>query len=433
MKPSPINHTVRTIFHALVLGGLCATVADLSGADWRQWRGPGRDGKINSPNAWPDQLDDLHLRPLWRVELAPSYSGPLVVGDLVITTETVDKSIERVSAYGRNDGSPRWRSDWKGSMKVPFFAAKNGSWIRSTPASDGKLVFVMGMLDVLVALDVTNGKEVWRYDFAAALDAPTPSFGAVCSPLLDDTHVYVQAGAGFCKLTKADGRLVWRTAKDKGGMFGSAFSSPIRATIAGRDLLVVQTRESLLGINPESGAIAFSQPIKAFRGMNIQTPLVHGDHIFTSSYGGRSQMWEVKSAAQGLAVEELWNAKHQGYMTSPVLVDGVIFNHLRNQRLVALDADSGTDLWNVSNRFGQYLSLLVNGRQILALDQKGELFLFNASRDGFRKVASRQVGTDTWAHLAVADDLVVVRELDALSAYRWSSTEVGKSLADSKP
>jgi outer membrane protein assembly factor BamB len=417
---------------SLLLSALLS-LADPSASDWSQWRGPSRDGQMTGAAPWPDRLDERHLRPLWRVEMASSYSGPLVVGDLVITTETIDKRSERVSAYSREDGSLRWRTEWEGAMKVPFFAAKNGSWIRSTPASDGQLLFVMGIKDVLVALNVSSGKEVWRYDFAASLESPLPAFGAVCSPLLDDDHVYVQAGSGFCKLTKADGRLVWRTAEDKGGMFGSAFSSPVRATLAGRDLLLVQAREALHGIDPDSGKAILTQPIKAFRGMNIQTPVVIGDRIFTSAYGGRSQMWRVKSTDEGLSLEEQWSAKHQGYMTSPVLVDGVIYNHLRNQRLVALDADTGADLWNVSNRFGQYLSLVVNGQQILALDQKGELFLFNASREGFRKVSSRKVGADTWAHVAVAGDLVVVRELDALVAYRWRSAEARASVDGIKP
>ena len=50
-------------------------------------------------------------------------------------------------------------------MRVPFYAAKNGSWARCTPACDGETLFVGGMRDVLVALDVTNGKERWRVDY----------------------------------------------------------------------------------------------------------------------------------------------------------------------------------------------------------------------------------------------------------------------------
>jgi len=411
---------------ALLLVMPCASGAALSPSDWAQWRGPTRDGHLATSREWPDRLGTNELRKTWTVSLDKSYSGPLIVGDLVITTETVDEKTERVSAYDRANGDLRWERSWRGSMKVPFFAASNGSWIRSTPASDGEFVFVLGMRDVLVAVRLDNGEEVWRVDFVEQLETPLPSFGGVCSPLVDGDFVLVQAGAGFCKLDKRTGKIVWRTATDKGGMFGSAFSSPIAVRLAGKELYLVQAREALHGISRESGGVVFSQPIKAFRGMNIQTPLVVGDRIFTSSYGGRSQMWGFDSSEGEMAVREIWNTKHQGYMTSPVLVGDVIYNHLRNQRLVALDTASGADLWNVSNRFGKYISFVVNGKKILALDQKGELFLFEASRERFRKIGSAKVADDCWAHLAVSDDDVVVRQLTALTMYRWK----GRSMAD---
>ena len=415
---------MKTAQRRLLLLALATTLtAAAAPKDWTQWRGPTRDGLIEQTAQWPTRLDEAHLKQVWRLPLGPSYSGPLITGNRVITTETVAEESERVSVYDRVTGKLIWDCSWPGALKVPFFAAKNGSWIRSTPATDGERLFIMGIRDVLVALDLNNGEELWRYDFAAELGSPLPSFGGVCSPLLDGAYVCVQAGSGFCKLDKKSGKLVWRVAEDKGGMFGSAFSSPIKTRIHGKDLYLVQAREALHGIAAETGDIEFSQPVKAFRGMNIQTPVVVGNRIFTSSYGGRSLMFQTKLVKNSIQLEEAWNSKHQGYMTSPIVIDGVIYNHLRNQRLVALNAADGLDLWDVSNRFGQYLSLVTNGRQILALDQKGELFLFNASREGFRKLDSRKVGDNTWAHVAVAGDTVAIRELNALAIYRWTETK----------
>jgi len=98
--------------------------------DWLQWRGPSRDGLIHG-QAWPDRLKErLNLK--WEKKLSPSYSGPLIHEDQVLTTETVDKQYEKVTAFAVNDGSQRWTAQWEGSMAVPFFAAANGDWIRST-------------------------------------------------------------------------------------------------------------------------------------------------------------------------------------------------------------------------------------------------------------------------------------------------------------
>lgn len=59
-------------------------------ATWPQWRGPERNGQVTGPS-WPARLDTNQLQQTWRVELGPSYSGPIVAGDRVFTTETKDK------------------------------------------------------------------------------------------------------------------------------------------------------------------------------------------------------------------------------------------------------------------------------------------------------------------------------------------------------
>lgn len=141
---------------------------------WNQWRGPDRDGLLKSQAPWPTSLAGDHLGETWRVPMGPSYSGPLVVEDRVFATETVDKQDERVRCLDRVTGKEIWSKSWPGSMKVPFFAGANGSWIRSTPASaDGRL-FVAGIRDLLVCLDAGTGEEIWRKDFPALMGSPIP-------------------------------------------------------------------------------------------------------------------------------------------------------------------------------------------------------------------------------------------------------------------
>lgn len=409
--------TTITLMFGIFAGLLPA--ADLQPSDWAQWRGANRDGLVASDQAWPSSLDKTSLKERWSTELSPSYSGPIVVGSMVFTTETVDKQTERVAAFDRNSGEKRWEVEWGGAMKVPFFAASNGSWIRATPASDGKSLFVAGIRDVLVSLDVKTGKENWRFDFVKELETPLPSFGMVCSPLLDDEHVYVQAGAGFCKLDKSTGKLVWRTATDKGGMFGSAFSSPVRATIAGRDVFVVQSRLALQIVDAASGKVEVSQPIKAFRGMNILTPLVVNDTIFTSAYGGRSHLFEVTAEGGKLQLTERWSTKHQGYMSTPVVIEDVAYFHLKNQRLLAMDLKTGKELWIKSDRFGKYWSMVTDGQSILALDQDGTLRLLKADREKFQELDARELADDSWAHIAISNRQIFVRDLNKLTVYDW--------------
>jgi len=409
---------VKNILAAALI--LVFAAAPLLAGDWPQWRGPQRDGQFAGP-AWPDKLDTNHLQQIWRVELGPSYSGPVVSGERAFTTETRDKKLEVVIAFDRRTGKELWRAQWEGALSVPFFAKSNGDWIRATPACDGESLYVAGMRDVLVCLDVKTGQERWRFDFVNKLEAPVPDFGFVCSPLVDEEAVYVQAGASFVKLHKHTGKLLWRTLKDAGGMWGSAFSSPVFATLAGKRQLVIQTREKLAGVDPADGKVLWEQPVEAFRGMNILTPVIHQDILYTSTYGGKTIGFKVARAEDKFTVAEAWRHKAQGYMSTPVLIEGVAYTHLRSQRAMAIEVATGRELWTSDTSFGKYWSLIASRDRILALDERGLLFLLRASKEKLELLDQRKLATaETWAHLAAADDQLFVRELNALSAWRWS-------------
>jgi outer membrane protein assembly factor BamB len=408
---------MNTKLAALLL--IILDVSPLPAADWPQWRGPQRDGQFTGPT-WPEKLDTYRLQQVWRVELGPSYSGPIVFGDRVFTTETRDKKFEVVTAFDRNTGKQLWRTQWEGALSVPFFAKSNGDWIRATPACDGDSLFVAGMRDVLVCLDAQTGSERWRFDFVSKLEAPLPDFGFVCSPLVDDDAVYVQAGAAVVKLNKKTGELIWRSLKDQGGMWGSVFSSPIIATLGGKRQLVVQTREKLAGLTLDRGEVLWSEPVQAFRGMNILTPVVYRDTLFTSTYGGKTIGFKVAQANGIFTVNEMWKHKAQGYMSTPVIIGGVAYCHLKSQRLMAIEVETGRELWTSDKSFGKYMSLVAQGDRILALDQRGILFLFRANREKFELLDQRLLtDAETWAHLALAGNEFFVRELNALSMFNW--------------
>lgn len=386
---------------------------------WPQWRGPTRDGQFSGAK-WPEKLDPNHLQQSWSVALGPGYSGPIVGIDRVFTTETKDKKVEVVKAFDRNTGKQLWQAQWEGAVSVPFFAKSNGDWIRSTPALDGDRLYVAGMRDVLVCLDARDGKEIWQMDFVKELGSPPPDFGFVCSPLVDGDSVYVQAGASFLRLNKSNGQIVWRTLKDQGGMWGSVFSSPIFAELAGKRQLVVQTREKLAGVDPVDGNVLWEKPIEAFQGMNILTPVALRDTLFTSTYGGKTIGFKVAHADGKWTVSETWRHKAQGYMSTPVVIAGLAYHHLKSQRVMAIEVETGRELWTSKESFGKYWSLVASGERMLALDQRGVLFLLRANQEKLDVLDQRKLTDgETWAHLAVAGDQLFVRELNALTAWRW--------------
>lgn len=419
------RHAQGAILVASSLFVPCATAAaqeTSSPEQWTQWRGPYRTGETRDGN-WGTSLDEQSLVQKWRVELGPSYSGPIVTETLVFVTETVDEKDERVTALNRETGEKVWSVAWPGSMSVPFFAKANGDWIRSTPAYANGCLYVAGMRDVLVCLDAATGDEKWRFDFPEKLQTPLPDFGFVCSPLVDSEFVYVQAGGGFAKLRADTGELVWKCLDDGGGMMGSAFSSPIKATLEGVEQFIVQGRENLCGVSVADGTVLWSQTVPAFRGMNILTPTVVGNRVFTSAYGGESFMYEIRKEGDEWKVDTAWNNRQQAYMSSPVVVNDHLFVHLRNQRFTCMNMEDGEVTWT-STPFGKYWSMVTHDNQILALDEKGELLLIDADPTELKIVSRRQVAeSEAWAHVAICNGQIFVRDLQGLTVFDWKKSE----------
>lgn len=397
---------------------------ELSKTDWSQWRGPNRDGVV-SDTELPESLSEQSLTQVWKVPLGPGYSGPLVTTDRVFVTETVDEKTEVVTALDRATGKPVWKQEWPGAMSVPFFAKANGDWIRATPAYDGERLYVAGIRDVLVCLNAENGEVLWRIDFVEKLKTPPPAFGFASSPLVVGDSLFVQAGGGLCKVNKLTGEIEWRALQDGGGMFGSAFSSPYYATLNGVPQLIVQTRTTLTGVNPADGAVYWKQDIPAFRGMNILTPTVHENSVFTSSYGGKSFLYTPDKSGDSAAPQEIWTNKAQGYMSSPLIIGGSIYLHLRNQRFTCIDLKTGETRWTTTP-YGKYWSMVTDGKKILALDQTGDLLLIKANPEKFELLDSRKVADDSWAHIAVSGHEIFIRALDHLAVYRWNTSDTEK-------
>jgi hypothetical protein len=112
-------------------------------------------------------------------------------------------------------------------------------------------------------------------------------------------------------------------------------------------------------------------------------------------------------------------------MSTPVVRNGVAYHHLRSQRVMAIELATGRELWTSDERFGKYWSLVAQGENLLALDERGWLFLLKANPQRMQITDRIKISeADTWAHLAVSGDQFFVRELNALAAYRWSASRL---------
>jgi len=96
--------------------------------------------------------------------------------------------------------------------------------------------------------------------------------------------------------------------------------------------------------------------------------------------------------------------------------------HLGNGRFSCFNLHDGKETWR-SRSFGKYWSMAARENQILALDERGELLLIEADPSEFRLVDRKKVSeNECWAHIAVAGNEVLVRDLDGVALFDWRPT-----------
>ena len=128
--------------------------AEVSGADWPQWRGPARDGMSKETGllkAWPADGPKL----MWQVEdLGGGYSTPSVAGGRLYVMSNKGVEEESVLALEAKDGKKVW-STRVGKVGNPEQRPSYPA-ARSTPTVDGTRVYVR------------NKESLWCYDIRDA-------------------------------------------------------------------------------------------------------------------------------------------------------------------------------------------------------------------------------------------------------------------------
>jgi outer membrane protein assembly factor BamB len=105
-------------------------------------------------------------------------------------------------------------------------------------------------------------------------------------------------------------------------------------------------------------------------------------------------------------------------MSSPVVVGENIYLHQKGQRFTCLSVEDGSIRWT-SEPYGKYWSMIHNGDKILALDETGDLLLIRANPERLEILDKVKVGNNAWAHVALHQGKLIVRDLNALKVFDW--------------
>ncbi len=392
----------RVMVSALIVV-LLAAVLGAYAADWPQYLGPTANG-IAPDTGINRDWNQKPPRQLWQMPLGDKgYAGPSVAdGKLFIIDRAGDKDV--VKALSLTDGSQVWDYSYADPGKADH------GYARATPVfSDGKL-YTVSRFGLVNCLNASNGQTIWSLDMKSKYGGRPPTWQYANSVLIDgDKCILVPGGpsATVAAVNKDTGAPLWSGGSgEKGG-----YSTPTKATLDGREQYVVFTEGQVIGVDCGSGQLLWKYPWKTEYDVNAATPIVGAPYVFvTSNYGVGCALLQV---ASGQATQVWMNKAIQAHFNSPIFYKGCIWGISGN--LVCMDSRSGNVLWQQSG-FEKGGLVGVDGCIIAMNGGGGDVVLCDAEPTGYRERGRiKPLGGQSWTAPIVADGKLIIRNTQALA------------------
>lgn len=369
--------------------------------DWPQWRGPRGDGTADGrdvPLTWDEATNVA-----WRAPVpGRGHASPIVVGPTVfVATALGSPERQMVVGIDRATGQQRFATTvHEGGFPDPAVMHRKSTHANGTLASDGARVFAAffnGGRIVVTALDL-EGERLWQQDVGAF----GSKFGFAPSPVLHGSAVIVAAdnlsGGYLVALHRETGDVLWRKARPA----VATYSSPLVATIGGREQLVISGGGKLASHDPATGEELWS--VDAIAEATCGTPVTDGELVFAS--GGYPDRETVAVDGKGTKV---WSNRTKVYEPSLVVSGGHLFAVEDGGIAWCWDAKTGAERWK--QRLGGSFSaspVVCEGR-LFVPNLSGETVVFEAAGDAFKEVARNTLGSDAYASIAVSGGELFLR------------------------
>ncbi|HJZ91767.1 MAG TPA: PQQ-binding-like beta-propeller repeat protein [Gemmataceae bacterium] len=383
--------------------------------DWPQWLGPTRDGSVPEKVApWKGNLKEL-----WRVPVAgEGESSPVVAaGRVYVHSKVADKDAELIQAFDVKTGKVKWEQAYAKTPFKPFF----GQGPRATPCVHDGMVYTLGNTGVLACWDAASGKQVWKIETLADPKKDNLLFGLSSSPLIVGDNVIVQGGGAGSRGLKAydrkTGKPAWTAGDDP-----ASYASPV--FIDGQ--VVALTGAHLMAVSP-AGEVKWKFPFKDALNESSITPIKVGDLYIASSVTAGSVAVKVTDKGGKAEAASAWkNPRLTCYFSTPMpvgkdhlyMVTGTAFTKTPTVTLRCVETATGKEVWN-KPKVGKYHAAvyrLADGNLLMHDDDTGDLRLLAPNVKEYEELAKSKACGPTWAHPAIANGVIYVRDTKELVA-----------------
>jgi len=407
-----------------------------SADDWPQWLGPQRDS-VWRETGIVDRFPAEGLAVKWRTPVGLGYSGPAVAGQRVVVMDYLPREGEVVN-------NPGARARLEGAERILCLDAATGEvlWThaydraydisypggpRCTPTVDGDRVYTLGAEGDLLCLALDDGRVIWSKDLKREYRTEAPFWGFASHPLVAQDLLYCLAGGEgsvVVALDKQTGAEVWRALSAS----SAGYCPPTMIEHAGTRQLLIWHPESLNALDPRTGEVYWSVPLKPGYEMSITAPRQLGNRLFASGIGSVAamlQLEEAKPAAEVLWRGQVKNAVYSANAT-PFLEDGMIYGaDCMSGALVCARMEDGERLWETfqptsgDRRASHGTAFLVkHADRFFLFSEKGDLILARLSPERYEELdrfhvlepTNEAFGRDVvWSHPAFAHRCVFAR------------------------
>ena len=395
--------------------------------DWPQWRGPERDG-VWRESGLVDKFAGPEVPIVWRAPIASGYSGPTVYqGRVYVTDRLVEpKQQERVHCFDAATGKP----DWSHVYDCAYERVGYEAGPRASVSCDNGFAYALGTMGHLHCFEAATGKIVWQHDLDKEYKIQMPIWGISASPLVEGDLLIVQVGgenACLAAFDKRTGAERWKALDDR-----ASYAAPIIVEQAGKQVLVCMTGDNVVGLNPQTGAVYWTQPFPPQNmPIGISTPVVSGNRVFVTSFYDGSLMIGLDGAKTEATT--LWRRKGfsekktdalHSIIATPLFLGDYVYGVDSYGELRCLDAKDGERLWEnttaVPTARWSNIHMTVNGDRVWMFNERGDLIIARLSPKGYEEISRakllepttdqlRQRGGVCWSHPAYAGRHVFAR------------------------
>ncbi|MCA9933670.1 MAG: PQQ-like beta-propeller repeat protein [Ardenticatenaceae bacterium] len=300
---------------------------------------------------------------------APSVEdGRVVVGDYGVSQGMFSPGVV-VSAYGLSAGS--------GSTPDELWAANQiaADRIVAPPLQVGDRVFVGTADNQVVALDATDGRELWRKETGHSIWGQPSYKEGVLFVTSMDKKVYA--------FDAENGDLVWDQPTELGGAIASK-------ALVDTDLIYVTAFDGKLhAISQATGEIKWSAEGQDWV---WGAPVMEDGVVYFVDAAGNIY------AVDGVSGKQLWTQTVEGTVqTAPAIADGVLYIASDKQSesdaaivtglLTAMSTDGGTVLWQQQTAVPIYTAPVIVGEDVVVAVQ---------TTDDLLNAFDRSTGTKKW-------------------------------------